>query len=195
MRVEPSGTGPRGHRGDHAGPGPPDHLRPDRRGDSRATRPTSTAVTGDSRAFNWGAGTSRQPGSRYEWSGHPRGPPRTEETRRAPRAADSLEVAPADLRSRAARAPPRARRPGSGADPRALAAAAPNPIRYAYAREASEAAPRRVSRARSRVLATGEEPGLEATGYHALPQAALPPAFSSMTAWQPLANAACGGAW
>src|SRR5205807_2609056 len=46
-----------------------------------------------------------------------------------------------------------------------------NPIRYAYGKEASEAALRLVKPREGAVLAPGEEPGLEAYGYYAPPQA------------------------
>src|SRR5215813_15209014 len=45
-----------------------------------------------------------------------------------------------------------------------------NPIRYAYGKEASEAALRLVKARAGAVLAPGEEPGLEAVGYYAPPQ-------------------------
>jgi CO/xanthine dehydrogenase Mo-binding subunit len=82
-------------------------------------------------------------------------------------AADLLEVSPDDLEVvegaiRVKGAPSTAL--GLGA----LATVA-NPIRYAYGEEASDAALRLVKPRTGPVLADGEEPGLEAVGYHAPP--------------------------
>ena len=52
-----------------------------------------------------------------------------------------------------------------------------NPIRYAYGKEASEAALRLVKPREGPVLAPGEEPGLEANGYYAPPQATFASGF------------------
>jgi CO/xanthine dehydrogenase Mo-binding subunit len=46
-----------------------------------------------------------------------------------------------------------------------------NPIRYAYGKDAAEAALRLVKPRQGAVLADGEEPGLEAVGFYAPPQA------------------------
>src|SRR5437867_2668877 len=59
--------------------------------------------------------------------------------------------------------------PGRGLALGALATVA-NPIRYAYGKEAAEAALRLVKPRTGAVLAEGEEPGLEAFGYYAPPQ-------------------------
>src|SRR3989441_12747293 len=60
--------------------------------------------------------------------------------------------------------------PGRGLALGALATAA-NPIRYAFGKEAAEAALRLVKPRKGAVLAPGEEPGLEAYGYYAPPHA------------------------
>ena len=52
-----------------------------------------------------------------------------------------------------------------------------NPIRYAYGKEASEAALRLVKPRAGPVLAPGEAPGLEADGYYAPPQATFASGF------------------
>src|SRR5206468_5194018 len=59
--------------------------------------------------------------------------------------------------------------PGRGLALGALATVA-NPIRYAYGKEAAEAALRLVKPREGAVLADGEAPGLEAFGYYAPPQ-------------------------
>jgi len=84
-------------------------------------------------------------------------------------AAELLEAAPEDLEltdgvARVRGAPDRALTLG------ALATVA-NPIRYAYGNETAEAALRLVKPRAGAVLGPGEEPGLEARGYYAPPQA------------------------
>ena len=84
-------------------------------------------------------------------------------------AADLLEVAPHDLDIRDGMVFVKGlpdRRLALGA----LATVA-NPIRYAYGKEAAEAALRLVKPRHGAVLRDGEEPGLEARGYYAPPQA------------------------
>jgi CO/xanthine dehydrogenase Mo-binding subunit len=84
-------------------------------------------------------------------------------------AASLLEASPADLEL----ADGVAR--GKGVPGRQLAlgalATVANPIRYAYGKEAAEAALRLVKPRQGAVLAADEEPGLEARGYYAPPQA------------------------
>src|SRR5439155_1169412 len=78
------------------------------------------------------------------------------------------EGAPADLELRDGMVCVRGA-PGRGLTLGALATVA-NPIRYAYGKEAAEAALRLVKPRTGAVLAEGEEPGLEAFGYYAPPQ-------------------------
>jgi carbon-monoxide dehydrogenase large subunit len=129
-----------------------------------------TVVTGDSRAFNWGAGTFASRG--IVTSGHAIHAAALKVRAKALRlaadllevSADDLEIAHGAVRVRGA--------PGKVLTLGALAAVA-NPIRYAYGKEASEAALRLVRPRAGAVLADGEEPGLEASGYHAPAQAAF----------------------
>jgi carbon-monoxide dehydrogenase large subunit len=127
-----------------------------------------TVVTGDTRTFNWGAGTYASRG--LVTSGNAIGIAARKVRDKALRiAADLLEVSPDDLELtdgavRVRGVPDRALTLG------ALATVA-NPIRYAYGKEASEAALRLVKPREGAVLAPGEEPGLEARGYYAPPQA------------------------
>ena len=127
-----------------------------------------TVVTGDSRAFNWGAGTFASRG--LVTSGNAIHTAALEVRAKALRlAADLLEASPADLEI--ADGVVRVKGvPGKALTLGALAAVA-NPIRYAYGQEASEAALRLVKPRAGAVLAPGEAPGLEASGYHAPAQA------------------------
>jgi carbon-monoxide dehydrogenase large subunit len=123
-----------------------------------------TVFTGDSSRFSWGAGTfaSRAlvtAGSAIALAA------RSVRGKAIRLAADLLEVSPDDVElvdghARVRGAPDRALTLG------ALATAA-NPIRYAYGREASQAALRLVKPREGAVLAPGEEPGLEARGFYA----------------------------
>jgi CO/xanthine dehydrogenase Mo-binding subunit len=127
-----------------------------------------TVVTGDTRRFNWGAGTYASRG--LVTSGNAIHTAARKVRDKAVRlAAELLEASAEDLELvdgavRVRGMPDRALTLG------ALAAVA-NPIRYAYGKEASEAALRLVKPRTGAVLAEGEEPGLEAFGYYAPPQA------------------------
>jgi len=127
-----------------------------------------TVVTGDTSRFNWGAGTfaSRALVTAGNAVAVAAGKVRDKALRLA---ADLLEVDPHDLELRDGTVSVRGlpeRRLALGA----LATVA-NPIRYAYGKEASEAALRLVKPRQGAVLHDGEEPGLEARGYYAPPQA------------------------
>jgi carbon-monoxide dehydrogenase large subunit len=127
-----------------------------------------TVVTGDTRRFNWGAGTFAS--RALVTSGNAVAAAARKVRDKALRlAAELLEVAPEDLEladgvARVRGAPDRALTLG------ALATVA-NPIRYAYGNETAEAALRLVKPRAGAVLGPGEEPGLEARGYYAPPQA------------------------
>src|SRR2546426_295220 len=127
-----------------------------------------TVVTGDSRRFNWGAGTYA---SRALVVGgtavHAAASKVRDKALRI--AAELLEASPDDLELRDGMVCVRGV-PGRGLPLGALATVA-NPIRYAYGKEAAEAALRLVKPRTGAVLAEGEEPGLEAFGYYAPPQA------------------------
>ena len=127
-----------------------------------------TVVTGDTSRFNWGAGTfaSRALVTAGNAVAAAAGKVRDKALRLA---ADLLEVAPHDLEIRDGAVsvtglPDRQLTLG------ALATVA-NPIRYAYGKEAAEAALRLVKPRQGAVLRDGEEPGLEARGYYAPPHA------------------------
>lgn len=125
-----------------------------------------SVVTGDTRRFNWGAGTYAS--RALVVSGNAMHVAAVKVRDKALRlAASLLEVSPDDLEAvdgtiRVKGAPATALTLG------ALATAA-NPIRYAYGKEASDAALRLVKPRAGAVLADGEEPGLEAVGYYAPP--------------------------
>jgi CO/xanthine dehydrogenase Mo-binding subunit len=127
-----------------------------------------TVVTGDTSKFNWGAGTFAS--RALVTSGNAIGIAALKVRDKALRiAADLLEASPDDLELtggavRVRGVPDRALTLG------ALATVA-NPIRYAYGKEASEAALRLVRPRAGAVLAPDEEPGLEARGYYAPPHA------------------------
>ncbi len=127
-----------------------------------------TVVTGDTRAFNWGAGTFAS--RALVTSGNAVSVAALAVRDKALRLAGHLlEVSPADLELIEGHARVR------GAPDRALAlgalATVANPIRYAYGKDAAEAALRLVRPREGPVLAEGEEPGLEAQGFYAPPQA------------------------
>jgi aerobic carbon-monoxide dehydrogenase large subunit len=125
-----------------------------------------TVVTGDTRRFNWGAGTYAS--RALVTSGNAISVAALKVREKAVRiAAELLEVAPQDLELgdgavRVRGVPDRALTLG------ALATVA-NPIRYAYGKDAAEAALRLVKPREGAVLGPGEEPGLEANGYYAPP--------------------------
>jgi len=127
-----------------------------------------TVVTGDTSRFNWGAGTfaSRALVTSGNAVAVAAGKVREKALRLA---ADLLEVAPDDLEVRDGAVGVK------GVPDRQLAlgalATVANPIRYAYGKEATEAALRLVKPRQGAVLRDGEEPGLEARGYYAPPQA------------------------
>jgi carbon-monoxide dehydrogenase large subunit len=127
-----------------------------------------TVVTGDTGRFNWGAGTfaSRALVTSGNAVAVAAGKVRDKALRLA---ASLLEASPADLEL----ADGVARVKGVPGRQLALGALATvaNPIRYAYGKEAAEAALRLVKPRQGAVLAADEEPGLEARGYYAPPQA------------------------
>jgi CO/xanthine dehydrogenase Mo-binding subunit len=127
-----------------------------------------TVVTGDTRRFNWGAGTfaSRALVTAGNAVGAAARTVREKATRLA---AELLEVSPQDLEFatgavRVKGVPDRQLTLG------ALATVA-NPIRYAYGQEAADAALKLVKPRQGAVLQGDEEPGLEARGFYAPPQA------------------------
>jgi carbon-monoxide dehydrogenase large subunit len=125
-----------------------------------------TVVTGDTRRFNWGAGTYAS--RALVVSGNAIHAAALEVRDKALRiAAELLEVSPHDLElvdgaARVKGVPGRELKLG------ALATVA-NPIRYAYGKDAADAALRLVKPRAGAVLAAGQEPGLEAVGYYAPP--------------------------
>jgi aerobic carbon-monoxide dehydrogenase large subunit len=127
-----------------------------------------TVVTGDTRKFNWGAGTFASRG--LVTAGNAVGIAAAKVRDKILRiAAALLEVSPDDLELAGGAVRVR------GAPDRALTlgavATVANPIRYAYGTDAAEAALRLVKPRAGAVLGPGEEPGLEAHGYYAPPQA------------------------
>jgi aerobic carbon-monoxide dehydrogenase large subunit len=125
-----------------------------------------TVVTGDSTKFNWGAGTYASRGLVTSGSAIHRAA--LDVRAKAIRlAATLLEVAPHDLELGDGRVRVRGV-PGRELTLGALATVA-NPIRYAYGKEAADAALRLVKPREGAVLAEGEAPGLEARGYYAPP--------------------------
>jgi CO/xanthine dehydrogenase Mo-binding subunit len=123
-----------------------------------------TVVTGDTRHFNWGAGTFAS--RALVTAGNALGLAAHEVRQKMLRlGAELFEVSEADLelgdgKLRVKGAPGRELSLG------ALATAA-NPIRYAYAKDASQAALRLVKPREGAVLRSGEQPGLEGFGYFA----------------------------
>jgi aerobic carbon-monoxide dehydrogenase large subunit len=126
-----------------------------------------TVMTGDTRRFNWGAGTYAS--RALVTSGNAISVAALRVRDKAVRlAAELLEVAPEDLEIvdgavRVRGVPDRALTLG------ALATVA-NPIRYAYGKDAAEAALRLVKPREGAVLGPDEAPGLEAHGYYAPPR-------------------------
>ncbi|MBI2207318.1 MAG: xanthine dehydrogenase family protein molybdopterin-binding subunit [Candidatus Rokubacteria bacterium] len=127
-----------------------------------------TVVTGDTTRFNWGAGTfaSRAlvtSGNAIAVAGA------KVRAKILTLAARLLEASPDDLELRDGAVHVR------GVPDRALTlgalATVANPIRYAYGKESSASALRLVKPRAGAVLAADEEPGLEAHGYYAPPQA------------------------
>ena len=123
-----------------------------------------TVVTGDTRRLNWGAGTyaSRAlvtAGNAISLAA------RAVREKTLALAAELLEVSPGDLDLAAGKVVVRGA-PGRELTLGALATAA-NPIRYAYGKEASQAALRLVRPREGPVLRQGEEPGLEAHSFFA----------------------------
>ena len=127
-----------------------------------------TVVTGDTGRFNWGAGTFAS--RALVTSGNAVAvAARKVRDKALQLAAELLEASPGDIElvdggARVKGVPGRQLTLG------ALATVA-NPIRYAYGKEAAEAALRLVKPRQGAVLREDEEPGLEARGYYAPPQA------------------------
>ena len=127
-----------------------------------------TVITGDTRRFNWGAGTFAS--RALVTGGNAVGVAARKVRNKALRiAADLLEASPDDLEIANGRVSVRGA-PASALTLGALATVA-NPIRYAYGKEATDAALRLVKPRPGAVLAPDEEPGLEAHGYYAPPHA------------------------
>jgi carbon-monoxide dehydrogenase large subunit len=125
-----------------------------------------TVVTGDTRKFNWGAGTYASRG--IVTSGNAIHTAALKVREKALRlAADLLEASPLDLEMTDGKVRVRGV-PGKELTLGGLATVA-NPIRYAYGKEAAEAALKLVKPREGAVLAEGEEPGLEASGFYAPP--------------------------
>ncbi len=121
-------------------------------------------VTGDTSRFNWGAGTFAS--RALVTSGNAVHVTATVVRAKVLKlASELLEVGEADLELIGGRVRVKGA-PGRELTLGALATAA-NPIRYAYAKEASQAALRLVKPREGAVLAEGEEPGLEARGFFA----------------------------
>src|SRR2546428_4817753 len=126
-----------------------------------------TVVTGDTRRFNWGAGTYASRGLVVSGTAiHAAALKVRDKAFRI--AAELLEVSAHDLELVAGVARVKGV-PGRELTLGALATVA-NPIRYASGKDAAEAALRLVKPRAGAVLAAGEEPGLEAFGYYAPPQ-------------------------
>ncbi len=123
-----------------------------------------TVVTGDSSRFNWGAGTyaSRALVTAGNALGLAAAAVREKVLRLA---SELLEVRVADIELRDGKASVRGA-PGRELSLGALATAS-NPIRYAYGKEASQAALRLVRPREGAVLSSGEVPGLEAQRFFA----------------------------
>src|SRR3989440_4105489 len=127
-----------------------------------------TVVTGDTRKFNWGAGTFAS--RALVTSGNAIGIAALKVRDKVLRiAAELLEVSSDDLELAGGAVGVRGM-PDTALTLGALATVA-NPIRYAFGKEAAEAALRLVKPRKGAVLAPGEEPGLEAHGYYAPPHA------------------------
>jgi aerobic carbon-monoxide dehydrogenase large subunit len=127
-----------------------------------------TVVTGDTTKFNWGAGTYASRGLVTSGSAIHRAALAVRD--KALRLASNLlEASPEDLELADGRVRVKGA-PGKELTLGALATVA-NPIRYAYGKDAAEAALRLVKPREGAVLREGEEPGLEARGYYAPPHA------------------------
>jgi aerobic carbon-monoxide dehydrogenase large subunit len=127
-----------------------------------------TIVTGDTTRFNWGAGTFAS--RAIVTSGNAVGIAARKVRDKALRlAAELFEVSPADLELADGAVRVRGM-PSRRLTLGALAGVA-NPIRYAYGKEAAEAALKLVKPRQGAVLADDAEPGLEARGFFAPPQA------------------------
>jgi aerobic carbon-monoxide dehydrogenase large subunit len=127
-----------------------------------------TVITGDTRKFNWGAGTYAS--RALVTSGNAVHVAAQEVRTKALRiAAELLEASPADLEIVDGRVRVKGV-PGKHLTLGALATVA-DPIRYAYGKEAAGAALRLVKPRAGAVLADGQAPGLEAVGYYAPPHA------------------------
>jgi carbon-monoxide dehydrogenase large subunit len=127
-----------------------------------------TVVTGDTSRFNFGAGTYASRAIVTSGSAvHKAAVAVRDKALRV--AAGLLEVSPHDLELIDGRARVKGL-PGKEVTLGALATVA-NPIRYAYGKESSDAALKLVKPRTGAVLAEGDEPGLEARGYYAPPQA------------------------
>jgi aerobic carbon-monoxide dehydrogenase large subunit len=127
-----------------------------------------TVVTGDTSRFNWGAGTFAS--RAIVTSGNAVGIAARKVRDKALRlAAELLEVSAADLEL----ADGTARVKGMPSRHLSLGdlATVANPIRYAYGKEAADAALKLVKPRQGAVLAEDAEPGLEAHGFYAPPQA------------------------
>ena len=123
-----------------------------------------TVVTGDTSRFNWGAGTYAS--RALVTAGNALGlAAKRVRDKVLTLAAELLEVSPGDLELAQGKAMVRGA-PGRELTLGALATAA-NPIRYAYGKEANQAALRLVKAHEGAVLREGEEPGLEARGFFA----------------------------
>ena len=125
-------------------------------------------MTGDTGRFNWGAGTFAS--RALVTSGNAVAAAAKKVRDKAFRlAGELLEASPGDIElvDGAARVKGV---PGRQLTLGALATVA-NPIRYAYGKEAAEAALKLVKPRQGAVLREDEEPGLEARGYYAPPQA------------------------
>ncbi len=127
-----------------------------------------TVITGDTSRFNWGAGTFAS--RALVTSGNAIGIAALKVRQKALKiAADLLEASPDDLEMANGRVSVRGA-PGAALTLGALATVA-NPIRYAYGKDAAEAALKLVKPRPGAVLAPDQEPGLEAHGYYAPPHA------------------------
>jgi CO/xanthine dehydrogenase Mo-binding subunit len=126
-----------------------------------------SVVTGDTRRFNWGAGTYAS--RALVVSGNAIHAAALKVRDKALRiAAELLEVSPHDLELASGAVRVKGV-PGRELTLGSLATVA-NPIRYAYGKDAADSALRLVKPRSGAVLAEGEEPGLEAVGYYAPPQ-------------------------
>jgi carbon-monoxide dehydrogenase large subunit len=123
-----------------------------------------TVITGDTSRFNWGAGTFAS--RALVTAGNALGlAARTVREKVLALGAELLEASPEDLELSHGHVRVRGA-PGRELTLGALATAA-NPIRYAYGKEANQAALRLVKAREGAVLQPGEEPGLEARGFFA----------------------------